>query len=116
MSAPKFIRDCQTDSERAFYPYLEALCLERGWDLTLHHQIGPYFPDFCIIAQKLVIEIDGGVHSRPYRMAQDIKRNSYLRKKGWVTLRFTNDQVQTAPTACISTITDFIRSNLILAL
>lgn len=115
MTAPKFIQECRTDTERRFFPYLEAFCLERGFKLELDYQIGPYFPDFAIPSQKLIIEIDGPSHDRHSRMAKDIKRNSYIRKRGWVTLRFSNHQATNHPSECIQLVAAFLASNLILS-
>ena len=115
MSAPQFIQDCRTDAERRFFPYLEAFCLERGFELKLDYQIGPYFPDFAIPSQKLIIEIDGSSHDSHARMAKDIKRNSYIRKRGWVTLRFSNQRANVHPAECIGDVAHFLASNLILS-
>lgn len=114
MTAPRHISAHRTSSERTFAPFVEAFCVERGWTMVLDYQIGPYFPDMIIEEQKLVIEIDGNYHDKIVQMAKDFKRNSYMRKRGWVVFRFANDQIEKDPEWCIGQLKAFLRHNLII--
>ncbi len=52
--------------------------------------IGPVVADFCCVAAKLVIEVDGDSHDNP---ETDAHRAAFLTERGWRMLRFTNDEV-----------------------
>lgn len=54
--------------------------------------IGPYFADFCCIARRLVIEVDGGYHAQT--IDSDMNRTYALENElGFRVIRFTNDEV-----------------------
>ena len=76
-----------------------------GCKFRRQHPIGPYCVDFACDHLKLVIEIDGGVHTREDVALSDIERQQALAALGWVMLRFTNDQALSQP----ELITDAIR-------
>jgi len=67
--------------------------------------LGPYVADFCCPAVKLVVEADGGVHV--LREAEDRTRDDWLRKQGFVVLRFRNDAILGQP----NTVLDAIREH-----
>ncbi|WP_333592551.1 endonuclease domain-containing protein [Brevundimonas sp.] len=76
-----------------------------GCKFRRQHPIGPYCADFACDHLKLVIEIDGGVHTREDVALSDIERQQALEALGWTMLRFTNDQALSQP----ELITDAIR-------
>jgi very-short-patch-repair endonuclease len=49
--------------------------------------------DFYCQELKLVIEVDGGIHSEPGQAARDENRDGYLRSLGCTILRFPNEAV-----------------------
>ena len=51
------------------------------------HRIGPYFADFCCVAQQLIIELDGSQHAEPEEERKDGLRTAYLNQQG-LSLRF----------------------------
>jgi hypothetical protein len=53
--------------------------------------VGPYIVDFVCFKPALVVEVDGGQHME--RAAYDQRRDDFLRKCGFVVLRFWNNQV-----------------------
>jgi len=53
------------------------------------HPIGPYVADFYCFEKKLIIEVDGEVHSIPQQARKDQDRQQYLEAKGFHVLRFT---------------------------
>ncbi len=55
--------------------------------------IGPYVADFLCREEKLVIELDGVSHDA--RQEEDRRRDGYLKKHGYQTLRFSNADVLT---------------------
>ena len=62
-----------------------------GASFRRQHPIGPYFADFCCTSLKIVIELDGGHHAD--RIDYDAARTAYLERKGYVVLRFWNNDV-----------------------
>ncbi len=57
------------------------------------HGIGPFVVDFCCLSARLVIELDGKVHERDDVREQDAWRTDYLEARGFIVLRFPNEQV-----------------------
>ncbi|WP_288458736.1 DUF559 domain-containing protein [uncultured Sphingomonas sp.] len=59
--------------------------------LKWRHQapIGPFYADMLCFSEKLVIEVDGDTHTA----ADDARRDAFLAREGFRTLRFTNAEV-----------------------
>jgi very-short-patch-repair endonuclease len=57
------------------------------------HPVDIFIVDFYCHEYKLVIEIDGEIHSNEENLEYDDGRTSELKKFGITVLRFTNDQV-----------------------
>jgi very-short-patch-repair endonuclease len=53
--------------------------------------IGNYIADFCCLAYRLIVELDGGQHAA--QEAADASRSRFLSEEGFRILRFWNDQV-----------------------
>jgi len=83
------LRLVPTDAERRLWQRLRARQLE-GVHFRRQHPIGENFADFCCTSLKLVIEVDGGQHSES---EHDIKRDAWLRLRGFTVLRFWNNEV-----------------------
>ena len=56
--------------------------------------IDNFIVDFYCAKRKLVIEIDGPIHSLPEVTARDEARTKILQKYGLKVIRFTNDEVE----------------------
>jgi very-short-patch-repair endonuclease len=52
-----------------------------------------YTPDF-IIGQKLIVEVDGKIHSMKHRMTPDRIRQRALKNLGYYVMRVSNDTIQ----------------------
>ena len=50
-----------------------------------------YVVDFCCEAARLIVELDGGQHAE--RSTQDAERAAALEARGYLVLRFWNDDV-----------------------
>ena len=74
------------------------------------HQIGPYIVDFFCNDLKLVVELDGEVHSGKAQVKKDQKRQAYLESLGFEVLRFDNDQFLEDPEAALNQITSLLPS------
>jgi very-short-patch-repair endonuclease len=55
--------------------------------------IGNYIVDFCCQNKKLIIELDGSGHNHFQNKIGDIERQSYLEARGYLILRFWNNQI-----------------------
>ncbi|QDS98100.1 endonuclease domain-containing protein [Adhaeretor mobilis] len=86
------LRREQTKSESLLWALLRGRQCG-GLKFRRQHPIGSYFADFACVAQRLVIEIDGGYHDAIGE--KDLKRESYLRSHGWQVIRFTDEDVET---------------------
>ena len=64
-------------------------------DLGFRRQvpIGRYIADFACLTARLVIEVDGGVHTLPEVALRDAKRGLWLASEGYRVIRFGNEQV-----------------------
>jgi very-short-patch-repair endonuclease len=54
--------------------------------------IGRYVADFYSHERKLIVELDGGVHSDPEQQAHDQNRDTFLLSLGLRILRFSNEE------------------------
>src|SRR6266567_8275654 len=81
-----------TYEERKLWAHLRAKRCG-GFKFRRQHRIGPYFADFCCVAQHLTIEIDGSQHAEPEEEREDGLRTAYLNQQGYRVLRFWNEQI-----------------------
>lgn len=88
-----------TDAERALWRCLRAGQLE-GTKWRRQHPIPPYVVDFCCVAARLVVELDGGQHDEP----RDAPRTRALEARGWRVLRFWNNDVLLHPDEVVDAI------------
>ena len=89
-------------AERILWKKLRELPPEYSLTFRRQHPVHPYIIDFACIKMKLAIELDGMSHDD--RQARDQKRDLYLFHKGYVTLRFTNDELMANADGVIETI------------
>ncbi len=83
------MRCSPTSSEQLLW-----LALRRGrLGVSFRRQVvlGPFVVDFLAPAIRLVVEVDGGYHSR--RQAQDARRDEKLRRWGYGVLRVQAEEV-----------------------
>ena len=64
-----------------------------GVKFRQQHIIGTYIADFLCVEKKLIIEVDGGYHDSPEQRKADAARSQYFYERGYVEMRFTNDEV-----------------------
>jgi len=82
------LRLTATDAERKLWSRLRGNQL--GVAFRRQHPIPPYTVDFACIAQRLIVEADGGQHAE---LKSDERRDQFLRKQGWTVLRFWNNDI-----------------------
>jgi adenine-specific DNA-methyltransferase len=84
------LRKNPTEAERALWKGLRFRKLE-GHKFRRQQPIGPYIVDFVCLEKRLIIEVDGGQHSK--NVAYDLKRDAWLEAQGFSILRFWDHQV-----------------------
>jgi hypothetical protein len=67
-------------------------------------RIGRYVPDMLWPDQRLIVELDGGdAHSSAAQLQADRERQAWLEARGYSVLRFTPDELRSAPRGVIAT-------------
>ena len=101
------LRQTSTDAESLLWDRLRDRQL-LGFKFRRQHQIGKYVADFYCHKASLVIECDGGVHSRAQAWHHDQNREIYMSALGLRTLRFTNEEVLNETERILSEISDYL--------
>jgi very-short-patch-repair endonuclease len=86
----KELRKNSTDAENLLWNRLRAKQLN-GLKVRRQHPIGNYIVDFICIKEKIIIEVDGGQHTKE----KDKEREECLEEQGYIVLRFWNNEVLT---------------------
>ncbi|MCA0395433.1 MAG: endonuclease domain-containing protein [Proteobacteria bacterium] len=84
------LRNHPTDAERRLWQHLRGRQLD-GCKFRRQHPFGDYILDFVCLERKAVVEVDGSQHSD--RIAHDAERTRFLHDRGFVILRFWNNEV-----------------------
>jgi very-short-patch-repair endonuclease len=88
----KHLRRAMTRAEVLLWRYLKAHHLD-GLAFRRQEPMGRYVIDFVCHAARLVVELDGETHDFDARQHHDAVREAWLASRGYVVLRFTNEQV-----------------------
>ncbi len=88
----KKLRANLTPAEAFLWIHLKTKQLE-GRKFVKQHSIGNYIVDFYCASEKLVIELDGEVHSNSVAIDYDEKRTKYLNSLNFTVIRFENKMV-----------------------
>ncbi len=59
-----------------------------------HLLAGNYIVDFVALSERLIVEVDGGVHREPERAAADAARQRVLERLGYRVLRVAAELVE----------------------
>ena len=62
---------------------------DHGFPVRRQHPINGIIVDFAITRARLVVEIDGGIHSLPDVRKRDEERDKLLESLGWTVLRIS---------------------------
>ena len=84
------LRRAQTDAEAKFWNVVRNRNLD-GFKFRRQHTIEPYIADFASLESRVIVELDGGQHTPEV----DARRTEYLQARGWLVLRFWNNDVLT---------------------
>ena len=64
-----------------------------GFRFRRQHPIGPYVADFCCLAERFVVEVDGEAHDHVDRVKFDERRVGFMNENGFRVLRVTAARV-----------------------
>ena len=88
------LRQRATDAEQLMWAFLRDRRLA-GYKFRRQHSIGPYFVDFVSLSEKLVIELDGGLHAE--RANYDEERTRFLQSTGYRVVRYWDHEMLLDP-------------------
>jgi len=86
------LRRNASGTERRVWAQLRGSRLD-GLKFRRQAPLGPYVLDFVCLRHRLIIEVDGPFHDPDH----DAARDAFLKAKGFRVLRFSNDEVWSAP-------------------
>jgi very-short-patch-repair endonuclease len=95
------LRKAQTKAELRAWWLLRSRNLA-GFKFRRQHPIGPFFADFCCPELKLIIELEGSVHSQPSANQADASRKEFLEKEGYLVAHFPNGSALKDPEGFIT--------------
>ena len=87
------LRRAATEAEKRLWWHLRHRLPIDGTYFRRQVPLGPYFADFCCLALKIVVELDGDQHGQASGLAYDEVRTRFLASQGFTVLRFWNHQV-----------------------
>lgn len=99
------LRQRQTESEALLWEALRGKKLA-GAKFRRQRPLSRYIADFCCDAARLVVEIDGGIHTVADQQEYDKIRDEVLTARGYTLLRITTEEISAdlpGVLACIST-------------
>jgi len=82
-----------------------------GFKFRRQQPIFDYIVDFYCDKLKLIIEVDGEIHSLSEIKDSDIKRDKILQINGYYIIRLTNFEIETEIDSTISKIRSYISNN-----
>lgn len=88
----KQLRKNMTHAEMILWGYLKGGF--EGLRFRRQHPVNMYIADFYCHKLKLVIEVDGDIHSNDDVKQNDQKRETDLMEMGYTVIRFTNNRVE----------------------
>ncbi len=101
LEAARSLRKAQTPAEDLFWELVRDRRL-LGLKFRRQHQLGDYIADFYCHEHRLVVEMDGGIHSE--KRKKDHKRDAWMGAQGFIVLRFSNEQLFDDPESVLAAI------------
>ena len=102
------LRKNMTDAERKLWSSLRLKQLN-GYQFYRQLIIGNYIVDFCSLALKLVIEVDGSQHYTEEGLTADKTRDRFLNEQGLKVLRYNDRDVLTNLAGVVENILENIK-------
>lgn len=107
----RVLRKSMTISEIILWSRLRSKKID-GYKFRRQQPIFDYSVDFYCHELKLIIEVDGEIHSLPENTESDLKRDNILKTNGYNILHLTNYEIETDTDAAIAKIKSYIKTNL----
>ncbi len=104
-SRARSLRSSMTEAEKRIWFRLRAHRLN-GASFRRQFPIGSYIVDFACLEARVVVEIDGGQHADSHR---DQARDAWLQSRGFVVLRFWNNDVLSNTDGVLARIAEALR-------
>jgi very-short-patch-repair endonuclease len=98
------LRRSMTQGEKRLWLALREFRKTHGFHVRKQVPIGPCIADFAIHSARLIIEVDGDLHSEPDNRTHDEKRDAWFARAGYKTLRFTTGALAGSFDGCIEQI------------
>ena len=111
MKNARKLRSNMTKAEIILWSRLRSKKID-GYKFRRQQPIFDYVVDFYCNELKLIIEVDGEIHSFPEKIESDKKRERLLTINGYHVLRLTNIDVETEIKSTIVKIRSFISLSL----
>ncbi len=101
LESAREMRKQQTPAEEMFWEFVRS---GRFMNLKFRrqHQLGDYIADFYCHEHRLVVELDGGIHS--VKRKKDSKRDAWMKAREFTVLRFANKHFLDDPESVLRTI------------
>ncbi|MGL4636885.1 MAG: endonuclease domain-containing protein [Beijerinckiaceae bacterium] len=107
----KALRKSMTEPEKKLWWHLRYRLSNEGSHFRRQFAIGPYVADFCCLAARLIVEVDGEQHGLEHKRQLDDERDAYVMKQNFRVLRFSNREVMTEMTVVLDTILAHLSAN-----
>lgn len=98
------MRKKPTEAENILWQHLRKFRKE-GFVFRRQHPVDIFIADFYCHKLKLVIEVDGEMHSEELKHEYDEGRSGELERFGIKVIRFTNDEIINDPESVVLQIT-----------
>jgi very-short-patch-repair endonuclease len=102
-SRARSLRRQQTSAEELLWRKLRGRQLAR-WKFRRQHPIDRFIVDFVTLDGKLIVEVDGAIHSEPFEVRRDAERTRILESLGFHIVRITNNDVYSNMSGVLDTI------------
>ena len=84
-------RNKTTDAERIMWEIVRNNKL--GIHFRRQHAIDDFIADFVCLSLSIIIEVDGSIHEKEENKIDDERRTRILNEKGFIVIRFTNEDI-----------------------
>ena len=64
-----------------------------GIHFRRQHAIDDFIADFVCLSLSIIIEVDGSIHEKEENRIDDERRTRILNEKGFIVIRFTNEDI-----------------------
>jgi len=109
----RLLRTSMTPSENILWQHIRKKNLS-GIIFRRQHPIGQFIVDFYCHEARLVIEIDGEIHSRTENIEHDENRTFELKKLGLKVIRFNNEEIENSINNVLETLEKEIKNRILM--